>query len=86
MLRLDLFMLPFALLMLGSVFGIFGSGRPRDCGKNRNSFADDDDNDGDNVLNRWLLEITIGNILLLIFLLAFFFNPLYAIRPFTQDD
>jgi heat shock protein HtpX len=78
-------MLPFALLMLGSGIWNFRQRAAEGLWKEPKQFADDDDNDGDNVLNRWLLEITLVTFLLLIFLLAFFFNPRPFMQFFTQD-
>jgi len=63
-------MLPFALLMLGSGIWNFRHRAAEGLWKEPQAFADDDDRD--DILNRWLLKITLVAFLLLFFLLAFF--------------
>ena len=75
-------MLPFALLMLGSGIWNIRQRATEGLWKEPQAFADDD---GDNVLNKWLLKITIVSALILFFLLAFFFNPRPFIKFFSQD-
>ena len=77
-------MLPFVLLMLGSGIWNFRQHAAEGLWKEPQKFADDD-TDGENVLNRWLLEITLVTFLLLFFLLVFFFHPRPFIRFFSQD-
>jgi heat shock protein HtpX len=76
-------MLPFVLLMLGSSIWNIRQRAAEGLWKEPQAFADDDD--GDDVLNKWLLKITLVTFLLLFFLLAFFFNPRPFIRFFSQD-
>jgi len=76
-------MLPFALLMLGSGIWNFRHRAAEGLWKEPQAFADDDDRD--DILNKWLLKITLVAFLLLFFLLAFFFNPRPFIRFFSQD-
>ena len=77
-------MLPFVLLMLGSGIWNIRQRAAEGLWKEPQAFADDDD-ERDNILNRWMLEITLVTFLFLFFLLAFYFNPRPFIRFFSQD-
>jgi heat shock protein HtpX len=76
-------MLPFVLLMLASGIWNFRQRAAEGLWKKPKEFADEDE--GDEVLNRWLIKITAISMLLLFFLLAFFFNPRPFIKFFSQD-
>lgn len=79
-------MLPFVLLMVASGIWNFRQRAAAGLWKEPQKFAaDDDDNDGENEINKWLLEITLIAFLFLFFLLAFFFNPRPFVRFFSQD-
>ena len=71
--------LPFVILMVGSGIWNFKQRAAEGLWKKPKQFADDDD-EGNDPLNKWLLKTTIMAFIFLIFLLAFFFNP----RPFLQ--
>ncbi|MGD1044086.1 MAG: M48 family metallopeptidase [Bacteroidota bacterium] len=75
-------MLPFVLLMLGSGIWNIRQRAAEGLWKEPQAFADDD---RDDVLNKWLLKITLVAFLLLFFLLAFYFNPRFFIRFFSQN-
>ena len=76
-------MLPFVLLMLGSGIWNIRQRAAEGLWKEPQAFADDDERD--DALTKWLLKITLIAFLLLIFLLAFYFNPRAFIRFFSQD-
>ena len=71
--------LPFMILMVGSGIWNFKQRAAEGLWKKPKQFADDDD-EGNDPLNKWLLKTTIMAFIFLVVLLAFFFNP----RPFLQ--
>lgn len=76
-------MLPFALLMVGSGIWNFRQRAAEGLWKEPKKFADDEEN-GDDDLNKFLFEMVFISTLILIFLLVFFFNSRFIIKFFTQ--